>query len=226
MITTFKQISPTLLNSILRDQCLTIAVLEMGWDILETPLGVICVRTRMKKAVERMNSDEREVFFKLNAGQLNRLIAHPPRPRAIKQQREKEAAARRALEVVGITDKDWAADTLEVDGANRLEWLLCGGLDFRATPFHLSISGRGDVGDDLGCGPAHFLTVEDVREVAAALLQISEGDLEARVDSGTVDRELVSPGDLPSALRAFATVRDYYVDAATRGNAMLLFESW
>jgi len=225
MITIFKQVSPELLDAIRKDAALTFPILEMGWDILDTPLGSIYVRTRVKKAVERMNEDEREVFFKVNAGEINRLIAHPPRSRVLKHNRERLAAARRALDTARFTEKDWTAE-LAVDGAYRLGYLLCGELGRSATPLSRTISGGGDIGDDLGCGPAHFLTVDDVREVAAALSQISEDDLKTRLDSGAIDWELVSPGDLPGLLRGFTPVRSYYEDAASRGNAMLLFEAW
>jgi hypothetical protein len=173
-----------------------------------------------------MNKDKHEVFFRLNAGQINgRIIAHPPRPRVLKRLREQEIAAGQQLDVLGFTETDWAAD-LDVDGAFRLGWLLCGGLDFGTTTLGRAIHGSGWVDPDLGCGPVNYLSADEVREAAAAFSQISDGDLERRLDSRKVDWESVSPGDLPSVLRAFPLVKNYYEDAAYRGHAMIVFHGW
>ena len=225
MITIFKQVSPRLLDAIMSDPALIIAVLEMEWDTLDTPLGAIIVRTRFKKRIERMNEDERAVFYKLNVGPINQGIAQPPRSRILRDNREKQAAERRTLDEMKFTEKDWSAE-LTVDGAHRLEYLLCGELFGSATPLSRAISGGDQVGDDLGCGPAHFLTASEVREAAAALSRISEDELRGRLDSGSTDWEVVTPGDLPGLLRGFAAVKSYYEGAAARGNALLLFDEW
>jgi hypothetical protein len=95
-----------------------------------------------------------------------------------------------------------------------------------ASPLCKAIEGGSQIGDDLGCGPAHFLAPDEVRRIAIALSDVSEDDLRLRLDLREVDHEVVTSGDLACSLKALAALREYYVDAASRGNAILIFGTW
>ncbi len=95
-----------------------------------------------------------------------------------------------------------------------LHYLLTGKDGDAAPPLGNAVRGGTPIGDDLGYGPARFLTPEQVREVAAALQEVSKDELTIR------------PGFeefLEDTLYYFDKLVEYYKEAAERGNAMLLY---
>jgi hypothetical protein len=108
-----------------------------------------------------------------------------------------------------------------------LHYLLTGKAEEAPPPLGNAILGGREIGEDLGYGPARFLTPEQVREVAAALASISKDDMRKRFDLKvmmTVNIYPVKDGsELELAEHYFEHVSRYYSEAAASGNAMLLW---
>jgi hypothetical protein len=87
--------------------------------------------------------------------------------------------------------------------------------------------GGQEIGDNLGYGPARFLTPQQVREVAAALASISKVDLRGRFDLKAMMAANIYPvrdsSELELAQDHFEPLSHYYAEAAASGNAMLLW---
>jgi hypothetical protein len=108
-----------------------------------------------------------------------------------------------------------------------LHFLLTGKTEDAPPPLGNAILGGKEIGDDLGYGPARFLTSQQVREVAAALITISNDDLASRFDLDAMLAAHIYPvrdeSELELAQHYFDYLSRYYADAAARGNAMLLY---
>ena len=108
-----------------------------------------------------------------------------------------------------------------------LHYLLTGKVEEAPPPLGNAILGGQEIGDDLGYGPARFLTPQQVREVAAALASISKDDLAERFDLKAMKAARIYPvknkSELELAQGYFEQVSSYYTDAAASGNAMLLW---
>jgi hypothetical protein len=107
-----------------------------------------------------------------------------------------------------------------------LHYLLTGQVEQGFTPIGNAILGGTEIGDDVGYGPARFLTPEQVRDVARALTEVTLEDLADRFD---VDLMLAvniygcEEEELEWVHYYFSNLVRYYDDAATKGNAMLLY---
>jgi hypothetical protein len=114
-------------------------------------------------------------------------------------------------------DKSWHA----------LHYLLTGHAEEAPPPLGNAILGGTELGEDMGYGPARFLTPEEVRATSNALNKLSADDLAGRCDLPTmIAAEIYAcreEGDLGLAQEYFSELVRYYADAATRGNAMLLY---
>jgi hypothetical protein len=227
LVNNFKQISTRLLDILRSNPALVVAVLDLERETLDTPFGAVLVDGRTKKALDLMNQAERENLYQRNAAIFNRMISSRRQTRLMERHQRKEEGLRRNLDELGVTREDSIAE-ISIEGVSLgLNLLLSGEMWPTRTPLGSAIDGGTKIGDELECGSsATFLTASEVCDVARALLQISEKDLVARLDSGAIDYELVAPGDVPHLLRGFAAIRGYYEDAAFRGNAMLLYETW
>jgi len=223
VITNFKQISPALLDALRRNPKLVALALELDRQILDTSFGPLQVRTRMKKQLDRLTVHEREFFYKRNAGLINQILARESRSRLF--DRKPENIADPEFDEALLAERD-SANELCLDRADHLHRLLCDEPWETSTPLCRAINGGADIGGVLECGPARFLTVVEVRDVSIELGRISEDDLRLKLDSGTIDYEDVNSGDLPCSLRGFAALRDFYKDASSRGDALLLYETW
>jgi hypothetical protein len=108
-----------------------------------------------------------------------------------------------------------------------LHYLLTGKPAQAPPPLGNAILGGEEIGDDLGHGPARFLTPEEVRDVAASLAAVSKKDLAQRFDlQGMIEAKVYPVRDdseLGLALDYFEHLSHYYADAAANGNAMLLY---
>jgi Domain of unknown function (DUF1877) len=108
-----------------------------------------------------------------------------------------------------------------------LHYLLTGKAEEAPPPLGNAILGGQQIGEDLGYGPARFLTPQAVREVATALNAISKDDLRKRFDLKAMMAAKIYPVRDQSELRLaqdyFALVSRYYAEAAAAGNAMLLW---
>lgn len=108
-----------------------------------------------------------------------------------------------------------------------LHYLLTGKIEEAAPPLGNAILGGKEIGEDLGYGPARFLTAENVREVASALALISKDDLAKRFDLNAMKAANIycchDESELEMAQHYFEHLSAYYADAAANGTAMLLY---
>lgn len=139
----------------------------------------------------------------------------PPGNRPAKSVPDAEPAA---LHEEGLSlDKSWHA----------LHYLLTGRAGEAPPPLGDAILGGTELGEDVGYGPARFLTPEEVRSTSAALSKVSAADLAQRFDLPRIIAAEIyacgDEGDLGLAQEYFSELVRYYADAASRGNAMLLY---
>ena len=92
------------------------------------------------------------------------------------------------------------------------------------------VMGGTELGEDLGFGPARYLTPEQVKQVAQAIEPIDRAELQRRFDPQSMaanDIYAFHPEDADDDLDYYLTYYDelkqYYVQAATNDRAMLLF---
>jgi hypothetical protein len=108
-----------------------------------------------------------------------------------------------------------------------LHYLLTGKAEKAPPLVGNAILGGQDIGGDLGCGPARFLTPQQVREVRTALSAISKDGLRKRFDLKAMMAARIYPVRDQSELRLaedyFPLASRYYAEAAAAGNAMLLW---
>jgi len=110
---------------------------------------------------------------------------------------------------------------------HSLHYLLTGRVEEAAPPLGNAILGGVPIGDDLGYGPGRFLTPELVREVSRALSKFTPDELARRFDLDAMSAANIyacaDEDELEIAQSYFEQLVQYYADAATRGNAMLLW---
>ena len=135
---------------------------------------------------------------------------------------------RAELERLGVTPDD-LGEPLGIDKAwHGLHYLLTGSSTDTEPPLGAVILGGHEVGDDLGYGPARYLSPAEVAAVADALDQVTHADLDARYNPTVMDGEKIYPGhwdDPDSAdwmIDTFDEVKAYYAQARDRGYGMLL----
>jgi Domain of unknown function (DUF1877) len=125
------------------------------------------------------------------------------------------------------------ADEVQAEGLDlekswhSLHYLLTGGASETNLALGKTILGGKELGPDIGYGPARFLEPPEVKEVATALEEVSEVELEKRFDLPAMVAASVYACRDESALKLaqhyFAQVVRYYREAAHRGHAMLLY---
>lgn len=108
-----------------------------------------------------------------------------------------------------------------------LHYLLTGRVNEAPPPLGNAILGGTEIGEDLGYGPARFLSPGQVREVAVALAAISKKDLADRFNLEAIMLAHVYPvrdeSELELAQQYFEDLSEFYADTAASGNAMLLY---
>jgi hypothetical protein len=137
-----------------------------------------------------------------------------------------------ALEQIGLRMEDEVATgTVDLDKAwHGIHFLLTGSADGDAPPLAWAVLGGEEIGEDMGYGPARFLTADRVRAVAEAL-PADEAFL-AAFDGAAMDAADVYPGPMWSddddqprryLLDAYHRLVAFYRSAAARGDAALLW---
>ena len=110
---------------------------------------------------------------------------------------------------------------------HSLHYLLTGKTEEAPPPLGNAILGGSPLGGDLGYGPARFLSPEQVREVAAALSEVTPQDLAQHFDLDAMSAATVyacaDEDELEMAQHYFEKLMQYYADAAAKNNAMLLW---
>jgi len=130
----------------------------------------------------------------------------------------------------GRGDCKWSEE-IDIDKAwHGIHFLLTGSAGETESALGAVIMGGEGVGDDLGYGPARYLTPERVKELARALAEVKPEDLVKNFDPEKMTDQQVYPliwdeGDeaLEYLLHHFHKLKDYYNDAAAKGNGMLLY---
>lgn len=101
-------------------------------------------------------------------------------------------------------------------------------------PLSLAIFGgqKIDPDQDLGYGPAGFLTPDQVKEVNAALAPITRANLEKNYDAGKMEELGIYPGgweDKGTSLewlgKELINLQSFYADAAAKGMAVVMLIS-
>jgi hypothetical protein len=121
---------------------------------------------------------------------------------------------------------------LDVDKAwHAIHFLLNGKTWDGEMPWFLAVLGGAEIGEDVGYGPARFLTPQEVKTVAAALSTISAAELAKRYDPKAMDEAEIYPEiwmrdgaeGLEYVQAYFREMVEFYRTAAERGDAALLF---
>lgn len=117
-------------------------------------------------------------------------------------------------------DKEW----------HGVHYLLCGKLEPDESPLSKPVLGGTPLGDDdegfSGYGPARFFSAGEVAELSAALSAPAvESEARAHFDAGKMNALQVYPGfrsgDLDPLMNVLRQLRDFYADAAQKGNGIV-----
>jgi hypothetical protein len=110
---------------------------------------------------------------------------------------------------------------------HSLHYLLTGSAVETNSTLGKAILGGKELGADIGYGPTRFLEPPEVKEVATALKEVSEVDLEKRFDLPAMVAANVyacrDESELKLAQHYFAQMVRYYGEITRRGDAMLLY---
>ena len=123
-------------------------------------------------------------------------------------------------------------DSIDVDKAwHGIHYLLTGDSWGGEPPLANAVLGGTEIGDDFGYGPARYLTADEVHAVAEALKDIAADAFRLRYVPSDLSKNEIYPeiwddpdDDAVGYLTTwYETLRDYYIDAAARGQAMLKY---
>lgn len=121
---------------------------------------------------------------------------------------------------------------------NAIHYLLTGTVGEGEPPLANAVLGNKETGEQDMYGPVRYLTVEEVRDVALALAEVTEEDFLQRFNPGEMRREGVYPymdggrgnlfapklmTDKQYLLIHFNKLVEYYGEAADKGNGMLFW---
>lgn len=150
-------------------------------------------------------------FLQLTPSDLDTLIANPS-----------------AVESFIYPDED--ENCIDIDKAWHGIHFMLTGQQFDGDPLLSNVIFSGAViGDDVGYGPARYLTATEVAEVAEALQSLPPDEFAKRYDATALTANDIYPQiwsgdeDLEYILSWYGTLRDYYAGAASKGNAMLQY---
>jgi len=229
MIGNFKRVSPRLMTALIGEPSMVRAVIEFGGDSIETGAGPFSIPSNVKKTMDALPEDQRDAFYKSLSDEWEKMMSDPRAALIAGASQDRKAGGRSALENAGFTEEDMAPDISIEKAWHGLHFLLCGGFDPDLSPLGRAILGGTEIGDDMGYGPARYLSAEEVKTVAAALNGLTDDELKSRYNADEMSKLKLYPGgwdDLENIewlLAAARDVRQYYRDAADRGFAMLLY---
>ena len=134
-----------------------------------------------------------------------------------------------ALERAGVDPKE-IGEALSIEKAwHGLHFVLAGTKWEATAPPGNVVAGGCEIGEDLGYGPARYLTVDEVRDASTALAAIDDEEFRKRYNREALAEAEVYPGgwDDPSELDwlldAVRDVRAYFKKAADLGHAMMIY---
>jgi len=108
-----------------------------------------------------------------------------------------------------------------------LHYLLCGAAEPAPGPLGQAVLGGTEIGDDLGYGPARYLTTVQAAEIAQAMQAPGlEARLRARFDPAAMKSLGLYPGGWEVngdgwLIDAFRSLRDFYAAASAAGHAVV-----
>lgn len=123
-------------------------------------------------------------------------------------------------------------DNIDVDKAwHGIHYLLAGDVWGGKFPLANAVLGGTEIGDDVGYGPARYLTADEVKAVADALMEITPDVLRSKYVASALAKNEIYPeiwddpaDDAVGYLTSwYEILRDYYIEAAAKGNAMLKY---
>lgn len=140
-------------------------------------------------------------------------------------------AAPDSVEEFLYPDEEPREDGIDIDKSwHGLHFLLTGDAWEGAKPLCDAILGGTEIGADVGYGPARYVDARTVAAIAAELQQWPAERLAQRYDPTALARNEIYPqiwdeGEeaLEYLLVWYQKMREYYLDAAAKGNAMLVF---
>jgi hypothetical protein len=120
---------------------------------------------------------------------------------------------------------------IDVDKAwHGIHFLLTGDAWAGEAPLANVVLGGTEIGDDVGYGPARYITAEQVRVIAEAIGPITPQQLVERYNASALISNQIYPevwvdgdADVEYLRSWYGTLRNYYLDAALKGNAMLKY---
>lgn len=153
-------------------------------------------------------------FLQLSPEELRSLIADPP-----------------SVESFIYPNGEENESNIDVDKAwHGIHYLLAGDPWDGEPPLGNVVLGGTKIGGDVGYGPAHYLTSDEVQAVASALKDITPERFHARYVASELSKNEIYPEiwDSPDDARRYLTswyemLRDYYLDAGNKGRAMLKY---
>jgi len=154
-------------------------------------------------------------FLRLSSDELAALIADPS-----------------SVEDFIYPDDEERENNIDVDKAwHGIHYLLAGDAWAGEPPLANVVLGGTEIGDDVGYGPARYLTVDEVQAAADALKDIPPEKFRARYVASELSKNRIYPEIWDDAdedaigylTTWYETLREYYIDAATQGHAMLKY---
>lgn len=122
-------------------------------------------------------------------------------------------------------------NSIDLDKAwHGIHYLLTSEPEGGPEPLSLAVIGGEEFGPDIGYGPPRFLTSAQVQSIAEALKPLGRAEVAARFDPQDMERKEIYPdviwtrdsGEaLDYVLENYEVLRDHYLDAAARGDAMV-----
>ncbi|WP_282297413.1 YfbM family protein [Stenotrophomonas sp. PS02289] len=133
-----------------------------------------------------------------------------------------------------LDEEERGADVRHIDldkAWHALDFLLNGGADTVEGPLAVAVLGGQEIGEDIGYGPACWISAEQVAAVDAALARIPVSELRARFDGAAMDAAEIYPNiweeegeeGLDYILEYHADLVAFYREAAASGHAVLRF---
>jgi hypothetical protein len=123
--------------------------------------------------------------------------------------------------------------SIDVDKAwHGIHFMLTGDAWGGGPPLCNVVLGGTEIGDDIGYGPARYITADEVRAAADVLRELPSKEFARRFDSAAMSENEIYPEiwdevqeSLDYLMSNYELVRDYYSAAASKGNAMLKYLS-
>jgi hypothetical protein len=233
MMAELRRLPPRVLAALREDEGLIYGLLGSELDMPDVPpaLANRNLPANVMKFIGHLPPEEQKQFLTGMAARMEEFeqkLATSPLAELASRSAEAHQAARRKRSELGIDPKE-LGEPLALDKAwHGLHFVLTGSADPCEDPVGKAIFGGTEIGEDLGYGPARYLTPQEVAEVASALDDLSVEAVMSRFDPVAMKDARVYPGDWSDPgneawiRRAFDDLRSFYDAARDQGAAVLL----